>query len=256
LALIDRPRRLVRRALPALLVLVLAAGCQVRTAVTVDMADDGSGTVEVAVGLDADALKQLPDLDSSGVGDAGDLTKLVHDDDLKATGWTLAGPKADHGYTWMRATKPFGTPREAAQILAELTGPDGALHDLRLERSHAFGSTKYAFSGTADLSGGLEAFGDQGLAAALDGEPLGEDPAQIEQRLGKPLAEMVKLDVDVRLPGHSQTWSPELGGKAVAMTSSSTVYDTPVFLLTALAVLSLVALGAVLLLRWRRGAPA
>jgi hypothetical protein len=40
------------------------------------------------------------------------------------------------------------------------------------------------------------------------------------------------------------------------MSNSSTVYDTPVLALAALAVLCLLGLGAVLLVRWRRGARA
>ena len=252
---LDRLPR-VRRFLPALLVGVLAAGCQVQTKVAVHMDEDGSGTVEVAVGLDEAALAELPDLDRSGVGDPADLTKLVRVDDLKATGWDVAAPEADGGMTWVRATKPFGTPAEAAQILTELTGPDGGLRGFRLERHRSFGSTSYDFAGTADLSGGLEAFGDAGLAAALDGEPLGEDVTAIEQRLGQPLSEMVKLDIDVELPGTSQSWSPVLGGETVAMSTSSTVYDKAVLLLAAVAVLCLLGLGVVLLVRWRRGAPA
>jgi hypothetical protein len=237
-----------------LLVGLLAAGCQVQTRVTVHMDDDGSGTVEVAVGLDDEALAQLPDLDRSGRGDPADLTKLLRVDDLKATGWQVGDPAADGGFTWVRATKPFGTPAEAAQILAELTGPSGGLRDVRLERSRGFGSTSYEFAGTADLSGGLEALGDAGLAAALDGEPLGQDTAEIERRLGHPLSEMVKLDIDIELPGESKTWSPVIGGKAVTMSTSSTVYDKPVFILTAVAVLCVLGLGVVLLLRWRRAA--
>lgn len=229
------------------------AGCQMQTKVTVEMADDGSGTVEVAVGLDDEAMAQLPDLDGSGVGDAADLTQLVRADDLEATGWTLTPPKAEDGATWLRVTKPFGTPEEAAQILGQLTGPDGGLGDFRLERSRGFGSTSYDFSGTADLSGGIEAFGDAGLAAALDGEPLGEDAAAIEERLGQPLAEMVTLDIEVELPGATQSWTPELGGEPVDMAASSTVYEKPVLLLAAAAVLCLVGLGAVLLVRWRSG---
>jgi hypothetical protein len=256
LPLVPRVRRLLldRFVLPVLLVGLLAAGCQVQTKVTVHMDDDGSGAVEVAVGLDEEALGQLPDLDRSGVGDAADLTHLVRADDLTATGWRLSEPKAEDDLTWIRATKPFGTPAEAAQILGELTGPDTGLHDLRFERSRGFGSTSYSFAGTADMSGGLEALGDSGLAAALDGEPLGEDTAQIEQRLGKPISEMVKLDIAVELPGATKTWSPVVGGDAVAMSTESTVYDKPVWLLTALAVVCLVALAAVLLVRWRRAA--
>ena len=251
--LLDRLPRL-RRVLPALLVGLLAAGCQVQTAVTVHMDDDGSGTVEVAVGLDEAALAELPDLDRSGVGDPADLTQMVRVEDLTATGWTVAAAETEGDVTWLRATKPFGTPAEAAQILTELTGPEGGLRDFRLERKRGFGSTEYAFAGHADLSGGIEAFGDAGLALALDGEPLGEDAAAIEERLGQPMSEMVKLDIAVDMPGASQSWSPVLGGEAVDMASSSTLYELPVLLLTALAVLCVLALGVVLLLRWRRGA--
>jgi hypothetical protein len=235
---------------------LLAAGCQVRTTVTVHVDDDGSGTVEVAVGLDEEALAQLPDLDRSGVGDPADLTQLVRVDDLTATGWTVGPAEAEGETTWLRATKPFGTPAEAAQILAELTGPEGGLRDFQLSRTHGFGSTKYAFSGHADLSAGIEAFGDSGLAQALDGEPLGQDAAAIEQRLGRPMSEMVTLDIAVEMPGASQSWTPVLGGEAVDMSSSTTVYQPQVLLLAALAVLFVLALGVVLLIRWRRGAPA
>jgi hypothetical protein len=253
--LLDRLPRL-RRVLPALLVGLLAAGCQVQTTVTVHMDDDGSGSVEVAVGLDEAALAELPDLDRSGVGDAADLAQLVRVDDLTATGWTVRAPEAEGDITWLRATKPFGMPAEAAQIMTELTGPDGGLRDFRLERKRSFGATEYSFAGHADLSGGIEAFGDAGMAQALDGEPLGEDVAAIEERLGQPVSEMLQLDIAVEMPGASQSWSPVLGGETVDMSTSSTVYDPPVLLLTALAVLCVLALGVVLLVRWRRGASA
>src|SRR6266508_3127392 len=180
-------RRLLR-VLTAVVIAIVAAGCQVRTEVTVTMEDDGSGRIEVAVGLDAEALADLPDLDKNGIVDAADLTAMLRVDDLRAAGWTLSEPRADNGeVTWISVTKPFGTPTEAAAVLNEVTGPGGPLHDFQLTRKHSFGKTTYEFAGTADLSGGIEAFGDAGLAAALDGEPLGEDQAAIEQRYGKPI---------------------------------------------------------------------
>jgi hypothetical protein len=236
----------------SLLLVVLATACQVRTTVTVDVADDGSGTVEVAVGLDADALGRLPDLDGDGVSGAADLAALVRDDDLVADGWTVAEPGAEpdaDGTTWLRVTRAFGTPEEADQILAELTGPAGALRDLHLTRSESFGRTQFELMGTADLSGGLEAFGDEGLAAALDGEPLGEDAAAIEARFGQPLADMFTFEVTARLAGDETTWSAPLGGEPVALSADTTVVDWPVLILAAVAALSLVALVVVLAVR-------
>jgi hypothetical protein len=244
-----------RRALLVVLAVFVAAGCQVRTVVTVDVEDDGSGVVTVAVGLDAEALAKVPDLDGDGAGDTADLTGLVRVEDLKAAGWTVgepsAAPDAD-GFVWMKATKPFGTPEEASSVLAELTGPDGGLRNLVVTRSTGFGRTKYSFSGTADLSAGLEAFGDQGLAAALDGEPLGEDAAAIEQRFGKPLSELVTLTIDVNLPGgKSGTWHPELGGDPTPMSIESQILDRLVLALAVLSVSSLIALVVILLTRRR-----
>jgi hypothetical protein len=246
-------------ALLSLLLVVVASACQVHTTVTVDMAADGSGTVEVAVGLDADALARVPDADGDGTSGPADLAALVHADDLEAAGWTVSEPQTDgdaadgssgqSGTTWLRVTRPFGTPEEADRILAELTGPSGPLRDLHVTRSDSFGRTELAFTGTADLSGGLEAFGDQGLAAALEGEPLGEDAAAIEARIGRPLADAFTVEITSRLDGDETSWSPRLGDAPVEMAAESTSYDWPVLVLSAVAVLASVGLAAVLVVR-------
>jgi hypothetical protein len=234
----------------SLLVVVGASACQVRTTVTLDVADDGSGTVEVAVDLDAEAVARLPDLDGDGVSDAADLAALVRDDDLVAAGWTVEGPEAgDDGGVRLQATRAFGTPAEADRVLAELTGPSGALRDLHVTRSESFGRTRVRFEGTADLSGGLEAFGDEGLAAALEGEALGEDAAAIEERLGQPLADAFTLEITAVLAGERASWSPRIGGAPLDMRSDGTRYDWPVLGLALVAVLCLGALVAVLVLR-------
>jgi len=247
-------RPLVRHLLPAVVAALVAAACEVQTAVTVDVEDDGSGTVEVAAGLDAEALDQLPDLDDDGTSDAADLAALVRTDDLQDAGWSVSAPAtAGDGTTWIRVTRPFGTPAEAEEILTQLTGPDGALQDMHVSREHSFGRTTYEFSGTADLSAGLEAFGDEGLAAALDGEPLGEDAAAIEARIGRPLADAFRLSVTADLPGEATTWSPRLGDPPLAMAAESEVVDAGVFALAAMAAFCVVAVVALLVVRAVRG---
>ena len=228
---------------------------------TVDVADDGSGTVDVAVGFDADAVGRLPDLDDDGLSTVTDLAALVRRVDLVAAGWEVADPAAGDGdMTWIRATKPFGTPEEADRILTELAGPDGALRDLHVSRAPGFGRTSYGFRGTVDLSRGLEAFGDERLAAALDGQVLGQDTAEIEQELDQPLADVFMFEVAAHLPGGAaSTWSPRLGDGPLAMEADSTVYDEPVLALTAVAVAAAVALIGVVgarLVRRPRAAPA
>ena len=255
-----RPRvvpacRLVRCLLSAVVVALVAAACEVQTTVRVDVEDDGSGTVEVAAGLDAEALAELPDLDGDGTSGAADLAALVRTDDLRTVGWSVSDPDTEgDGTTWIRVTRPFGTPAEADEVLAQLTGPGGALRDLHVGREHSFGRTTYRFSGTADLSAGLEAFGDEGLAAALDGEPLGEDAAAIEARIGRPLADAVRLSVTADLPGEATTWSPRLGDAPLTMAAESEVVDTGVIALVAAAALCVVALVALLVVRAVRGA--
>ena len=101
------PHRPVAAAWPRLLfvvavvaaVVATTAGCRVRTQLAVDVEEDGSGMVTVAVGLDADAVDRVPALDQE-----------LRLDDLEAAGWEVTGPSAeDDGLTWFRATK--GSPR-------------------------------------------------------------------------------------------------------------------------------------------------
>ncbi len=217
------------------------------------VAEDGSGEVTVAVALDAEALARVPDVDDDGTAGPADLAALVRTEDLVAAGWTVGEPaEAGDGGASLTISRPFGTPDEADLILAELTGPDGALRDLDVSRSTSFGRTELAFTGTADLSGGLEAFGDEGLAAALDGEPLGQDVAAIEAAAGVPLADAVTVEITADLDGQSQSWAPRLGDPPLAMASDATVYDVPVLVLAGVAVAAALALIVVLLVRLLR----
>jgi hypothetical protein len=243
----------------AALAALATAACDVRTAVDVTMAEDGSGTVAVAVGLDEEALAEVPDADGDGVSGPADLDTLLRTDDMVAVGWDVAAPEESGGLTWVRATKPFGTPEEGVAILEEITGAEGVLRDLRMERTKGFASTSYDFAGTLDLSGGLEAFGDAGLAELLDGEPLGEDVAAIEQRLGEPLGDVFSLDVTVALPGSVDPgtgtgdggrvrWTSQLGGGPSELAASSRQRDPAVLGLAGLAAVAGLA-GIALLVR-------
>jgi hypothetical protein len=206
--------------------------------------------VEVATGLDDDALSKLPDLDGDGVSTTSDLAALVRTDDLVASGWQISPPETrDDGTTWIKVTHPFGTPDEADQVMAQITGESGPLQHMHLTRDHPFGRVRYQFRGTADLSGGLEAFGDEGLAALLEGEPLGEDAAAIEARIGQPLSEAFNFTVTARLPGAEKSWSPKLGDPPLDMAADSTVFRWPELALAVVAALSLIALVLVLVVR-------
>jgi hypothetical protein len=246
----------IRRVVLALALVVALAGCQIRTEIGVEVHDDGSGVVSVAVGLDADAIRQVPGLASQ-----------LRLDDLRQTGWTITGPSLEaDGYTWIRASKPFATAADASRVLAEVAGDDGPFRDFVVTRERSFARTSYGFRGTVDFTGGLERFGDDALAAALDGEPLGEDVSAIEARIGGAVDQAFTFRVAVRLPGgvtstnaptkadNGAVWSPRLSeGGPIDLRASSEVRRTSTIVLVVVAVVAAVlAVGVLLGFPWRR----
>jgi hypothetical protein len=230
----------LRAAFGVLAVVAALAGCRVRTEVTIDVAEDGSGTVEVAVGLDPDAISRVPDLDQA-----------LRIDDLRAAGWEVVGPQVeDDGHTWVRATKPFADPAEAQVVLAEVTGPEGAFRDFALTEERSFARTSYELSGTVDLAGGLESFTDEELAALLGCEPLGASVEELEEALGEPLADVFTMQLTVAMPdGGEVTVEPVLGAaEPTAVEASATVWrpDTLAFAgVTVVAVLLLLLVAVI-----------
>lgn len=182
-----------RRIAPLLLLLpllVLLAACQMQVAVDVTVEEDGSGLVSVGVGLDDDALAR-----------AGNLDEQLRVDDLRAAGWYVAPPAREGDVTWVRASKAFSTPEQAASVLGEITGPDGALRDFEVGREEGTFGTTYTVDGIVDLTAGPATFSDAELAAALEGEPFGGLIQAIEAEEGRPISEMVTFRVTTDLPG-------------------------------------------------------
>jgi hypothetical protein len=179
--------------------LLLATGCRLDVRVGLDVEDDGSGKVTVSAGLDDDALTRI-----------GNLERQLEVDDLKAAGWTVTGPAkdADDDLTWVRATKPFATPAEAAAVMAEINGDRGPFRDFELRKSRSFARTTWRFTGRFDFGEGLAAFSDEQLTQALDGEPLGQSVEEIEAQLGAAIDRLVGIQVAVRLPGDISSNAP------------------------------------------------
>lgn len=181
------------RAIGAVTLLVLlASGCRLQLDVNVDVAEDGSGFVEVVVGLDADAMDKI----------GGDLSAVMEVGDLEKAGWVVDGPaKESDGFTRVRVRHAFGTPAEAAEVVAQIAGKDGPFQDFRVTRHKSFAATTWGFTGKVDFSGGVQAFSDQALATELDGEPLGQSVDEIEAQLGDSLSRLIQVRVSARLPG-------------------------------------------------------
>ena len=238
-----------------LLAVLVAGGCQLRINVAVDVDDDGSGVVRVAVGLDEDAVRRVPD-----------LANQLQLDDLVEAGWVITGPAPESdGYTWIRAAKRFATPEQASAIMQEISGPDGPFRDFRVERRSGFLKTTYDFTGSVDLSGGVEGFSDDALRERLDGTSFGVDPAEIEEMAQAALDEIFVFRVAALLPGEVESnapvavsggavWQPTLGEQATFRATGERWNLVPIGLavVAALAGLGLLAIVIVRARRWRR----
>jgi hypothetical protein len=218
------------------LLVVLGAACEVKTQIDVKVEEDGGGTVGVVVTLDKEAADKIADLDQQ-----------LRIEDLEQTGWEVTGPTATpDGGVRLTAEKRFTTTDQLGGIMTELTGGGGPLRDFTLERSHRFAKTSYKVTGTADLSKGLETFGDEELRVALGGQALGRTPEELEAEAGRPLSEAAPFELNVLLPnGDTRTFTPVLGGEAVTVEARSSVESSPARLLAGGAVLT--ALLAILL---------
>ena len=171
---------------------LLASACRLQLDVNVAVEEDGSGSVEVVVGVDRDGIERI----------GGDLGAVLALDDLADAGWTVEGPREeDDGFTRVRFRKAFANPEGAAGIFEQIAGEDGPFQAFAVRRETSFAKTEWGFRGRVDFSGGIETFGDDALAQELDGEPLGQTQEEIEEQLGEALSRIIQVRVGVRLPG-------------------------------------------------------
>jgi hypothetical protein len=201
------PRTLVMAALLGA-AMTLLVGCRLSVVVTVDVAGDGTGAVEVLVGFDEAALARL-----------GDPATALAVEDLTDAGWQLeipapgpAGAAADT--TWVRARHTFAGSTELAATLAEVGGPDGPFRGTSLTVDEDLRSITTRLTGVVDLSEGLAPYTDAALDATTGGEPFGGLVETIEAEQGMPVADLVEVRVTWVLDGESRTLTPTLGDPA------------------------------------------
>ncbi|MFN0093066.1 MAG: HAD family hydrolase [Acidimicrobiales bacterium] len=180
----------VARLVLAVLAVLVAAGCQADGLVEVEVRPDGSGSVVASVGVDDAAAQHIAQLEGA-----------LPVEDLKAAGWTVAGPqKEGDGRTWWRASKPFAGEADLQAVLAEVSGANGPLRELSLTRRGSFAGSVFTFGGGLDFGAGVTAFGDPELTALL-GQPFGQSPEGLQAALGAPLETKLSLSVLAKLPG-------------------------------------------------------
>lgn len=235
------PRRFLRLSAFLALIVVLAAGCRVQLATTVEVDYAGRGTVTQAIGFDDAALARV-----------GDLDQALSADDLRSAGWEVDPASREGETTWVRVHQGFDTPAEGTALLAQLSGPDGPFRDLLISKSDGLLSRNVKVTGKIDTTAGLAMFGDAQLAAALGGDASGGLLAKIEADEGRPAAEMVGLSLEVVLPDKTQTYDASFTDTETTAVKVSSSKGKLLRLLETIVIVILVTLtAAVFGLRWR-----
>ncbi len=167
--------------------LTTLSACQVDAVVDVAVKPDGSGTITLTVTADADVVAAAPGL-------ADDLRF----DDAIAAGWVVDGPtsNADGGLAAV-VRHDFATPEEATALLRSLNGSSGPLHEVKLARTVTDDAVTTALDGTLRVDGGLVAFADPEVLAAIGATPYANEIAAANLRP----ADAVTIKVRGHFPG-------------------------------------------------------
>lgn len=209
----------MRRALALVAAAVLLCACKVDTTVSVTVERDGSGSIAVTATADKAVVDQAPGL-------AEDLRF----DDATAAGWVLDGPTAteDGGLT-VTLTHDFSTVEEATALLASINGVDGPLHDVAITRTVDGDDVTTVLAGTLRVDGGVNAFADPDLLAAIGGSPYADDIAATGLRPG----DVVTVTFTADLPGsvvttdtiatgeNGLTWTVPIDGTAADLSATA-----------------------------------
>lgn len=224
-----------------LLAAVALAGCQTEAFLEVQVDDDGSGAVYVALSMDQEAAAKSVLFESKA-------PNVLPVQDLKEAGWTVSGPTQEQdGRIWMRASKPFSQLDQITDVVHEVAGPEGPFRNFKVARTAGFAERRWQFSGTVDLSKGIASFSDDQVAAAFGGLPLGQPPEVIAAQVGTSLEAAVKLNVVVDLPGDLGANNGAVGSAGLSAgtsTSTSTAASTSVTAASATSLFEESAAGA------------
>jgi len=234
--------RFLRLAALVGLVVVIASACRVELSTTIEVGQNGQGTITQGIGFDAAALKRV-----------GDPARAVRADDLIAAGWVIDPVVVEGELTWLRIHHDFTSVDEGNALLAQLSGPAGPYRDLLIARSDGLLTSTVSVSGEIDTSAGLSAFADDALAGAFGGDPSGGLLATIEAEEGQPPAEMLGFDLTIDAAGKSRTFAADFTkSEAHTVKVSSTQSKFLSLVGTTFVMLLAVFTIVVLALRWRR----
>jgi hypothetical protein len=201
------------------------AGCEVDAHVLVTMNEDGSGTVQTTVTLDAEAVARVET-------DGRTLETAFPLGDFADAGWTVgAWERAEDGGAEIVFSRAYAGEEQLNQRLVELVGDTGILRDAQIDRERGLFKTRDEVSLAADvrtLSAGVEA--DPELAASLTAAGL--DVATLDEQLTTELRDAFRLRVTLEGPsGKTDTVSLVAGEDARLAAADSDFNSDRLFLL-------------------------
>jgi len=220
----DASRRLIG-VLSAIVVAICLTGCQVVLTTTINVSDNGSGSITVAAVADAETVRIAPE-----------LVDAINVDDLRAAGWVvdIQNPSADGGISVV-AKRDFANTDEATFFLTQLSGKSGPIRDTQLSRTGGTNDATYAFTANSGLPNGLSGFADEEALAVLGSIPFDAYLA----RSGRSLSDALKVSVQVTTPGRimetngevipqsnddrisTSTWSVPVDGSELLLTTTT-----------------------------------
>lgn len=228
---------------------LLTAGCQLRVAMDVAVAPDGSGVLELAVGLDEELLTILED---AGFDPAVGLADAL----AAAPEWEFEDRSDEDGLVYAFSAE-FDDPDGFARLVDEFQrGVDGAdpalFDDLRIvveeDGSVLFaGSAGLLLPATPGVEGEGINFDTDDLEALL--AERGDEFVHSQLRVTLP-AEPIAHDGDLR-DGNTVTWQLPVGELRSVEARSAPAPDRTLLIAAAVAVVA-AAIGTVTTIWWRR----
>lgn len=230
-----------------LLLAVVLSACNAEIFTSVNVEEDGSGLVEVALIMDPELASELPDLAAAGLALA----------DARESGWVVEPRELeDDGRTRILARKAFANTEQFSEVMDEINTADGLFSGFTLVKENSFAQVSYSVSGKIKPQG-LAGFSDTELDALL-GEPLesfaariGGDPSDVRVRLSVTLPGEVRPDGsngtrdDLASESAARFWSTRLSAaNEVDVRSESTTREIGALVALGVAFLS----GAIALL--------
>lgn len=232
----------IKRFIALCCAVVLLASCRVDTQVSMVVNPDGSGNVTVTIDVDKEIVQRSPD-----------IAENLDFSDLEKNGWQLTKPvDTASGGKQVVLVRNFANESEATAVLAQLNGDRGPFREVILRRGGKARDSSWNLSGRLEVTGGLQAFADDQLIAALGATPYENTVKSQNLDLGKALT----IEFVVSLPGElkSSTAIPENG----TLTWRVATDGTPVDLATSTENVDVVGtlggiaskIGLVLLIAW------